>query len=363
MGALELTSLGVTTIVVGWTFITLALLSILLQFWARRRSLQLHDHSLNTSFALSFVLMILTTWAVATQGQGQHMSTESRSQLENAAKSLLTNEILWGVVNTFMRLGTIGFLRRIFLVGSSFSLTMIFCIIGSIAYGVVVIVTPLAICAPIRASWDRSISGRCGNQKAAFLGLEIGGLLLDLAITVWPLPKIYNLQISLGKRVGLLFVFSLGSLVFIITGLRIAALDKVNSEDFTYNEGYIGLLSIVGPLIAIICCSAPVVPGLVHRARNRVQKVFPTRRTLYLIRATRDTITRPWSRPAPSQAPYLTKMESIVTSPNPSSVAMGYENGTRWSWIDLNEAPFSSSAFLDEVQRMPMPSTESDRAH
>lgn len=89
---------------------------------------------------------------------------------------------------------------------------MIFCIIGSIAYGVVVIVTPLAICAPIRASWDRSISGRCGNQKAAFLGLEIGGLLLDLAITVWPLPKIYNLQISLGKRVGLLFVFSLGSL-------------------------------------------------------------------------------------------------------------------------------------------------------
>lgn len=86
MGALELTSLGVTTIVVGWTFITLALLSILLQFWARRRSLQLHDHLLNTSFALSFVLMILTTWAVATQGQGQHMSTESRSQLENAAK-------------------------------------------------------------------------------------------------------------------------------------------------------------------------------------------------------------------------------------------------------------------------------------
>lgn len=87
-----------------------------------------------------------------------------------------------------------------------------FCIAGSIAYGVAVIVTPLVICAPIRASWDNSIPGRCGNQKAAFLGLEIGGLLLDLVITIWPLPKIYHLHMSLEKRVGLIFIFSLGSL-------------------------------------------------------------------------------------------------------------------------------------------------------
>lgn len=78
--------------------------------------------------------------------------------------------------------------------------------------------------------------------------------------------------------------------VFIITGLRIAALNRVNSHDFSYDQGYIGLLSILGPLIAIICCCTTASVGIVYRrlrqwaesrrfSSSRVIWSMPTRRS------------------------------------------------------------------------------------
>lgn len=50
--------------------------------------------------------------------------------------------------------------------------------------------------------------------------------------------------------------------VLIITALRIAALKRVTSQDFSYDRGYLGLLSILGPLITIVCCCATSIPRI-----------------------------------------------------------------------------------------------------
>lgn len=44
--------------------------------------------------------------------------------------------------------------------------------------------------------------------------------------------------------------------VTIITALRIAALHRVSASDFTYDQGYLGLLSTIGGILGLIVCCA-----------------------------------------------------------------------------------------------------------
>ena len=64
--------------------------------------------------------------------------------------------------------------------------------------------------------------------------------------------------------------------VIIITGLRIQALRMVNSRDFTYSKGYLGLLSTLGASLGIIFCCAPVVPFVYHRLRPTQTEIYKT---------------------------------------------------------------------------------------
>ncbi|KAI1756480.1 hypothetical protein F4782DRAFT_482693 [Xylaria castorea] len=265
-GTFETTGVGWLTIILGWVLTALALLSVILYIWSKsvkRQPLCLFDDFLlYYSFLQSLALMSVTTWAVVVEGQGQHQSAESRSQFELVAKSLLINEILWGVVNTFLRIGAILFIRRIFSQHNSLKSVTTILLVASIAYAIAVIVTSLAICQPINASWDRTVVGRCGNEVVAYLSLEIISAILDLVILIAPLPPLMQLRMPLCRKWPVCVLFSLGSVVFIITGLCIAALYRVNSRDFSYDQGYIGLLSILGPLVAIICCYTTASAGI-----------------------------------------------------------------------------------------------------
>ncbi|KAK0631125.1 hypothetical protein B0T17DRAFT_241109 [Bombardia bombarda] len=253
-------SVGSSTIIAGWVLTAITLLCVSAHLFTRlSRSIKssIDDYLLYISFILSLALMAFTTYSVAIQGQGRHLADESRSQIEGAAESLLVNEILWSLVNTFMRLAAISFLSRIFAGGITRSWPWLVWLLSctSVAYGITVIVVALAICRPIRASWDATVAGgQCGNEVMAYLILEVVALVIDFVIIVAPLGTLNRLKLPVRKRLALLGLFSFGSLVFIITGLRLAALNRVNTLDFTYDRGYIGLLSILGPLVGIICC-------------------------------------------------------------------------------------------------------------
>ncbi|GAW11911.1 hypothetical protein ANO14919_012640 [Xylariales sp. No.14919] len=197
--------------------------------------------------------MSLTTWAAVVEGQGRHQSAQSHSQFGLVVKSLLVNEILWGIVNTFLRIGAVLFIRKVFvqkIYSPWTNAVTIVLLVVSVAYAIAIIATSLAICQPISA-----VMGGCGNGVAVYLGLEVISAILDLAIVITPLPRLMRLKVPLSTRWQICVLFSLGSVVFIITGLRIAALNRVNTHDSSYDRGYIGFLSILGPLIAIICCA------------------------------------------------------------------------------------------------------------
>ncbi|KAI1415153.1 hypothetical protein F5Y13DRAFT_156749 [Hypoxylon sp. FL1857] len=123
----------------------------------------------------------------------------------------------------------------------------------SIMHGIAALITAILICRPIHASWDSDIpGGTCGNQAAAYVGLEACGLLIDIAILALPFRPVLTLQLPTRQKLNVLLLLSAGVVVSIITGLRIAALNRVNSSDFSYDQGYLGLLSTLGALLGII---------------------------------------------------------------------------------------------------------------
>ena len=79
-------------------------------------------------------------------------------------------------------------------------------------YGIAIILEALLICRPISAAWDQSIRGSCGNEVTAYATLEICGLIIDLAIAIYPIPLVCQLDIVPRKKIGIIIIFSIGIL-------------------------------------------------------------------------------------------------------------------------------------------------------
>ncbi|KAI6092139.1 hypothetical protein F4821DRAFT_157960 [Hypoxylon rubiginosum] len=241
----------------------------------------LNDFLTLLAFMISLALVGQIIWAVVDEGQGQHMSNVMHNQFELTAKSLLVSEALWAVVNTFIRLAALRQLRKIFGVVNWLEKLFIMLIVVSIMYGIAALLTTVLICRPIPASWDSQVQGTCGNQNVAFVSLEAVGLTVDLAILILPIPSILRLTLSLKKRLLIICVFSASAVIIVVTGLRIAALHRVNTSDFSYDQGYLGLLSTLGTLMSIITCySIPISIFIRHLREVRQEDIVTTNRTV-----------------------------------------------------------------------------------
>lgn len=126
-------------------------------------------------------------------------------------QSLLVNETLWGLVNTFVRVSSVLLLKAVFgPLRIMWVLTTL--LVLSILYGLAVLLEVFLICRPMAANWNTNVDGTCGNQIASYLVLEAIGLLLDFAILVVPSPAIWRLNMSWRRKVGVTVVFSIGVL-------------------------------------------------------------------------------------------------------------------------------------------------------
>lgn len=66
------------------------------------------------------------------------------------------------------------------------------------------------ICRPFAATYDPTIPGTCGNQKASFLAIGAFNAITDVAILALPVHTIWTLKIKTGTKMSLLGVFCVG---------------------------------------------------------------------------------------------------------------------------------------------------------
>ncbi|KAL1877992.1 hypothetical protein Daus18300_002346 [Diaporthe australafricana] len=68
-------------------------------------------------------------------------------------------------------------------------------------------------CSPIPTYWDKFVQAPyCMNAAKTLLGYEMTNLFLDVAILCIPLPIVWQLNLQMSKRMGLVGVFFLGGL-------------------------------------------------------------------------------------------------------------------------------------------------------
>ena len=70
----------------------------------------------------------------------------------------------------------------------------------------------LSQCVPLQKAWNVELPGKCLNLLTFFyvsFGIKLA---TDIALFCLPIPMLGKLKIGLGKKIGLIFMFSLGLL-------------------------------------------------------------------------------------------------------------------------------------------------------
>lgn len=67
-------------------------------------------------------------------------------------------------------------------------------------------------CKPISMAYDITVTeGTCIDRAAVFKATAAFGIITDILIFMIPIPMVITLQLSLRKKLGLVFMFTIGS--------------------------------------------------------------------------------------------------------------------------------------------------------
>ncbi|PNP52283.1 hypothetical protein FNYG_15856 [Fusarium nygamai] len=136
-------------------------------------------------------------------------------------------------------------------------------------------------CSPPRALWEQfdpinpmpSDEFVCGvDTKKFFLGKAIPNIITDIFIILLPLPSIKTLHLPLLQKVAVVFIFTLGVFVTIISIIRLFFILNLDlkSPDVTWNISNSLIWSNVEANIAIVCCCLPSLKPLYSIALNGI---------------------------------------------------------------------------------------------
>lgn len=71
----------------------------------------------------------------------------------------------------------------------------------------------LNMCRPFKYNWDTTIpGGTCYNKQEFFLWASLPNILTDLVMLAMPIPIVYNLNVSMKVKLGLILTFATGIL-------------------------------------------------------------------------------------------------------------------------------------------------------
>jgi hypothetical protein len=122
---------------------------------------------------------------------------------------VFANEILWGLVNTLLRVSALLLCRKLFGVIEAMRLVTTTAILASGAFGIVIILASLLVCKPVSAAWDPSSS--C-NEIPSYVAIEACGLALDIIIVALPIAPIWSLSMKVKKKIQIFLALSAGGL-------------------------------------------------------------------------------------------------------------------------------------------------------
>lgn len=87
-------------------------------------------------------------------------------------------------------------------------------VLGSVLviWWIVSFVMGIVNCLPIQGFWDPTLTPTCINFENYSIGYAVVNIATDVIILTLPIRVVWRLQLPVGQKVGLTFIFLLGSL-------------------------------------------------------------------------------------------------------------------------------------------------------
>ncbi|KAH6956796.1 hypothetical protein DER45DRAFT_595518 [Fusarium avenaceum] len=144
-------------------------------------------------------------------------------------------------------------------------------------YTVILFCLVLFACKPMAMNWDITVTdGVCINQTKTYIATAAVNIISDLFLFVLPLPMVFQLQLPAKQKIGLMGIFTIGSLTVITSIVRVSLLPSMlGNMDLTWTIAYPSIWIIVEANLIITCATMPtlrkffkhVAPKLIGESR------------------------------------------------------------------------------------------------
>ncbi|MCJ1466209.1 hypothetical protein MMC07_004828 [Pseudocyphellaria aurata] len=322
---------AVASIVIPVLFTALSTVMVILRIMGRRVkrvSLWLDDYAIIASLCVAYPLMILIVVSATNLGAGRHVQEVPPNTLRVLLKALLATQFAWSVSVALVKLGILLFYLRIFNTKED-RLATFFMMGVAMCWMLSAVVGGCFQCRPLSSTWTHRPAD-CNARVRFWVAIGISHIVIDILILLLPVRMVWKLLVPLTTKIGLYFLFGLGSVnamdlfnrICLISGFRLRVLDDVSHDDVSYSLPIPHIWSALEPTVAICTACLPVArPVFLRYFPSSVSKP-PTGRSV-------QHSQEPQNSAEPAAAGFFRRLseQEVPVKEMRSQVATGKERG------------------------------------
>ncbi|KAF1977902.1 hypothetical protein BU23DRAFT_452096, partial [Bimuria novae-zelandiae CBS 107.79] len=210
-------------------------------------------------FALVLSIGLTVTIALQVQnGLGLHIQDLTPAMMTDSLKAFWASVWIYNLSLTATKISILTQYLRVF--PTPRFRTACFVVMGVVVvYGLWTLLGSIFLCFPVAFFWDKSVSnGQCLDQKAVWFTNAGVNIAQDVVILFLPMTVVKTLSIPKKQKRALIVVFGIGSLVCLVSIIRLQTLVAVsNSTDPTFDNPPAAMLSAIETNVGIICACLP----------------------------------------------------------------------------------------------------------
>ncbi|KAL1893490.1 hypothetical protein Sste5346_006318 [Sporothrix stenoceras] len=131
-------------------------------------------------------------------------------------------------------------------------------------------------CRPIRKAWDPAVEGTCWSiqtlNKYSLFSSSYSGV-MDVVLAIIPWTLLWNVQMRLKEKIGVLVAMSMGILAGIVAFIKCAKINNLSSGDL-YNTAQLLVWDSAEVSVTIVAASIPALRILIREVNNSARQYY-----------------------------------------------------------------------------------------
>ncbi|KAI1505266.1 hypothetical protein F5X99DRAFT_430529 [Biscogniauxia marginata] len=156
----------------------------------------------------------------------------------------------------------------------SFRICTWFLIAANIIYALTYVFLLIFQCNPIQGAWlfwDGEFEAQCLSINVLSWSAAAINILLDLAVIILPLPELFQLSLSLRKKLQIMAMFAVGFFITVVSIVRLRSLIQFGTtQNLTQDYVEVGYWSTIEVPVGVMCACMPAIRSLFSLAFPRM---------------------------------------------------------------------------------------------